>query len=282
MTATAASLSRVGAAPQRPAGTRVIGSLAATTRIPVTITLQPPDPAALQSYATAVSTPGSSDYRHYLSVAAFRARFGPTDAQIAAVRSALSSAGLTPSPVSANGLVITLSGSAAQLSSVFSTSFDQVKLAGGRTAYVNTSAPAVPSSIASMIQSVTGLDSLRRRAATRPPPAARQRPSTAPPANGQTPSPAARRRAPTAAPSPNGYTADELASAYGFSGLYGQGDLGAGQTIGLLELEPYARSDVSDLRILLRHQPVGDEHLRRRLRPRPPAKMGEAAATSRT
>ena len=159
-TATAASMSPVGAAPQRPAGTRVIGSLAATTRIPVTITLQPPDPAALQSYATAVSTPGSSAYRDYLSVAAFRARFGPTDAQIAAVRSALSSAGLTPSPVSANGLVITLSGSAARLSSAFSTSFDQVKLAGGRTAYVNTSAPAVPKSIASMIQSVTGLSSL--------------------------------------------------------------------------------------------------------------------------
>ena len=243
VTATAASLSRVGVAPQRPAGTRVIGSLAGTTRIPVTITLQPPDPAALQSYATAVSTPGSSAYRHYLSVAAFRARFGPTDAQIAAVRSALSSAGLTPSPVSANGLVITLSGSAAQLSSVFSTSFDQVKLAGGRTAYVNTSAPAIPNSIASMIQSVTGLDSL---IVAQPLGLHRRLDSGRDRATGE------RANAVTGGPQAcangravlNSYTADELASAYGFSGLYGQGDLGAGETIGLLELEPYARSDV--------------------------------------
>jgi subtilase family serine protease len=242
-TATAASLSRVGAAPQRPAGMRVIGLLAGTTRIPVTITLQPPDPAALQSYATAVSTPGSSAYRDYLSVAAFRARFGPTDAQIAAVRSALSSAGLTPSPVSANGLVITLSGSATQLSSAFSTSFDQVKLAGGRTAYVNTSAPAVPNSIASMIQSVIGLNSLivaQPLGLGRRPDSGRDR-ATGERANAVTggPQACANGRA-----QPNSYTADELASAYGFSGLYGQGDLGAGETIGLLELEPYARSDV--------------------------------------
>ena len=36
---------------------------------------------------------------------------------------------------------------------------------------------------------------------------------------------------------PAGYTADDLASTYGFSGLYGQDDLGAGETIGLFELE---------------------------------------------
>jgi subtilase family serine protease len=243
-TATAASMSRVGAAPRRPAGTQVVGSLAGRTRIPVTITLQPPDPAALQSYATAVSTPGSSAYRDYLSVAAFRARFGPTDAQIAAVRSALSSAGLTPSPVSANGLVITLSGSATQLSSAFSTSFDQVKLAGGRTAYANTNAPAVPNSIASMIQSVTGLNSLivaQRLGLGRRPDSGRRDHATAERADEVTGGPQA---CGNGRAQPNSYTADELASAYGYSGLYGQGDLGAGETIGLLELEPYARSDV--------------------------------------
>jgi subtilase family serine protease len=240
---TGASISRVGQVPPRPAGMRVVGSLAGTTRVPVTITLQPPDPAALQSYATAVSTPGSSDYRHYLSVAAFRARFAPTDVQIAAVRSALSSEGLTPSPVSANGLVITLSASATQLSSAFSTSFDQVKLADGRTAYTNTSAPAVPSSVASTIQSVTGLDSLivaHPLGLGRRPESGRDR-ATAEQADAVTggPQACAAGRAQL-----NSYTAGELASAYGFSGLYGQNDLGAGETIGLLELEPYTRSDV--------------------------------------
>jgi subtilase family serine protease len=240
---TASGLTRVGGAPWKPADTRIVGALARTTTIPVTITLQPPDPVALQSYATAVSTPGSADYRRYLSVAAFRARFAPTDAQIAAVRSVLSSDGLVPSPVSANGLMITFSGSAAQLSSAFSTSFDRVELAGGRTAYANTSAPAVPSSIASTIQSVTGLNSL---AVAHPLGLRRQRPAgaehAAERANVVTGGPraCAAGRAKT-----TGYTANDLASAYGFTGLYGQNDLGGGQRIGLVELEPYSQSDVS-------------------------------------
>ena len=140
--------------------------------------------------------------------------------------------------------MITLSGSATQLSSAFSTSFDQVELPGGRTAYVNTSAPALPSSIASTIQSITGLDSLavahplgmhRRRSAAADHAAA----DRANVVSGGPQACAAGRAVAT------GYTADDLASAYGFSGLYGQNDLGAGQTIGLLELEPYASSDVS-------------------------------------
>jgi hypothetical protein len=241
---TASSLTRVGA-PPRLAGMRVVGALAGSTTIPVTITLRPPDPAALQRYATGVSTPGSGDFRHYLSVAAFRTRFAPTDAQIAAVRSALSSDGLTPSPVSANGLVITVSGDAARLSSAFATSFDQVELADGRTAYVNTRAPALPSSIVSTIQSVTGLNSL---IAADPlglglrPDTGRERAGT------ERPTVVTGGPQPCAAPQIDalGHTADELASAYGISGLYGQQDLGAGQTIGLLELEPYDPSDISE------------------------------------
>ncbi len=42
-----------------------------------------------------------------------------------------------------------------------------------------------------------------------------------------------------------GYTADQLASAYRFSSLYGAGDLGAGQTIALYELEPYDPDDIA-------------------------------------
>ena len=41
------------------------------------------------------------------------------------------------------------------------------------------------------------------------------------------------------------YTADQLASAYRFSSLYGAGDLGAGQTVALFELEPNLTSDIS-------------------------------------
>jgi subtilase family serine protease len=49
----------------------------------------------------------------------------------------------------------------------------------------------------------------------------------------------------SAASAVGGYTADLIASAYGFSSLYGAGDLGAGQTIGLYELQPYSPADVA-------------------------------------
>jgi kumamolisin len=41
------------------------------------------------------------------------------------------------------------------------------------------------------------------------------------------------------------YTADELASAYDFSALYGAGDEGSGETVALFELEPDLSSDIS-------------------------------------
>jgi subtilase family serine protease len=243
--ATAATgMTRVGGAPPRPAGMRVVGSVAGATRIPLTITLEPPDPGALESYATAVSTPGSIDYRDFLSVEEFRARFAPTDAQIAAVRSVLSADGLTLGAVTANGLSIKASGTAAQVSEAFSTSFDRVELAGGHTAFVNTSAPAVPSSVAATVQGVVGLNSFPVK---RPSGLGLEGPTAA---DGP---PVAQPSVITGGPEaceegrahPHGYTADDLASAYGFSGLYAQGDLGAGATIGLYELEPYEQSDVS-------------------------------------
>jgi subtilase family serine protease len=47
----------------------------------------------------AVSTPGHAQYGRYLSPAQVMARFGPTQAQVSAVRSWLSGAGLTVTKV---------------------------------------------------------------------------------------------------------------------------------------------------------------------------------------
>ena len=199
--ATAASLTRVG---ELPHGRRACVSSARCPAPPgfrSRSRCSPADPVALQGYATAVSTPGSSDYRHYLSVAAFRARFAPTDAQIAAVRSALVADGLAAQPGLGKRPGDHALRHAAQLSTAFSTSFDQVKLASGRTAYVNTSAPAVPSSIASAIQSITGLNSL----AVAQPLGLRRRDELMPikaPESNRTSSPAGRRRAPPAGSTP--------------------------------------------------------------------------------
>lgn len=121
---------RVGAAPRYPAGARAVGALPSSTAVPILVALNPRDPAALASYASAVSEPGSSLDHHFLTVAQFRARFAPSDQQIAAVEASLRSHGLSPGSVTANGLIIPVRTSAGHLASAFGTSFQQVKLSG--------------------------------------------------------------------------------------------------------------------------------------------------------
>jgi hypothetical protein len=238
---------RVGRAPRDPANSSVTGPLASGTQLAITVTLQPRDPAALAAYASAVSTPGSSLYHHYLSVAEFRAQFAPTTNQVDAVEAQLKQHRLSPGAVSANGLSIPVTATAGAIGHAFALSFQRVKLATGRSAYANSSAPQFESTIADAIQGVVGLNNLAqaqplalrsggpvRRAADQ---ARSESPNAA---SGPQPCVTASQDA----PDNDAYTANQLASAYSFTSLYGQGDEGAGQTIALFELEPNLTSDI--------------------------------------
>jgi len=65
--------------------------------------------AALEQAATAISTPGSSSFRQYLSVGEAAQRFGATGAQITAVRQAARSLGLK-AQIDPTGLIVRISG----------------------------------------------------------------------------------------------------------------------------------------------------------------------------
>ena len=246
----APTLVRVGRPPRHPAHARVIGALASTTEIPLDVTLTPRDPAALASYASAVSTPGSGVYHHYLTVSEFRQRFGPTSSQIQLVDASLAAQGLHPGTVSANGLSIPLSSSAGEIGHAFSLSFERLSLADGRQAFANQQAPQFVSPVAGLVQGVIGLNDLTpaqplglahaSAGGVRVAPNASAAAST-----GATSGPQPCSKAVGDAPGDDAYTADELASAYGFTSLYGAGDLGAGETVALYELEPDKTSDIS-------------------------------------
>jgi hypothetical protein len=235
--ASAARTRRIGSAPQLVSGSRVVGSLAGAEKLKVDVTLAPRNPAALAAYATAVATPGSSVYHHYLTVAQFAARFGPTKAHIAAVESELRTAGLHPGSITRNDLSIPITATAGKLGHAFSTRFDSVRLKGGRRAFANTSAPQFSTRVAGYVQGVIGLNTLAL-----PHPVdlshARSHLARAPHVvtGGQQPC--------NAASGVGNYTADQIASAYRFSNLYETGDEGAGQTIALYELEPNVAADI--------------------------------------
>ncbi|HEV3054992.1 MAG TPA: protease pro-enzyme activation domain-containing protein [Solirubrobacteraceae bacterium] len=235
---------RLGAAPRIPAQARVVGSVAPASKLQITIALAPRDPAALQQFATAVSTPSSPEYRNYITPAQFASRFGPTAAQIAAVQNNLRSHGLTPGTLTANHLSLKVTATAGAIESAMSTTLDKIALPGGVTTIVNRLAPRLDAGIAPLVQAVVGLDGaaalrplLVRRTARRY--ATTNRPQVV--TGGPQPCAAAI----TAAPTQFAYTADQLASAYTFSSLYQAGDQGHGQTIALYELEPDDPNDIA-------------------------------------
>jgi subtilase family serine protease len=248
--AAAAASVRLGSAPAVPDGAHIVATVPATTQMNVTVTLQSQDPAGLAAFATEVSTPGSPLYRQYITPAEFAQRFGATPQAVQAVESSLEAHGLAPGPVSANSLSIPVTATAGALSQAFATSFSRVALASGTSAIVNREAPSLDSGIAGDVQAVLGLSTLsvakplliQSHNATAHAAAARPHVVT----GGPQPCAAASQ---TAA-ADGGFTADQIAAAYGLSGLYQSGgpngtpDEGAGQTIAILELESYDPNDI--------------------------------------
>ena len=233
-----------------------------TQTLNLTVALKSQDPAGLLDYATAVSTPGSPDFRHYLTVAQFASRFGATATALGVVQSALRADGLTVGAASANDLAFNVTGSASTIDNALQTSIDQLVLPTGRTVIANLTAPTLPASVAGYVQGVIGMDNVTPATAAAVVSQSGTvldsggahanivQPRNATPhvtTGGPQPCPDA-----TNASVPNamtgqtgGYTADQLAAAYGFSGLYGSGDLGAGQTIGVVELTSFNPSDIA-------------------------------------
>jgi subtilase family serine protease len=118
------------------------------------------NPAGLTAYATAVSTPGSALYRHYLTPAEVQTLYGPTTSQIAAIESWVRSAGLTVTSV--NGQTagyVAVSGSLAQAGKAFAVSFGMFKGPDGHFYRAPEEAASAPSSIARSILTISGLNS---------------------------------------------------------------------------------------------------------------------------
>jgi kumamolisin len=245
---------RVQTAAALPSGAHALGAMRMTAPLKLTVALRPQNAAALQSFATAVSTPGSPSYRRFVTVDQFAKRFGATSTQISAVQSQLRAQGLSVGAPSANHLTLPVSGSVAQVQSAFSTKLSQVKLRSGQTTYFNSAAVALPATVADDVQGVIGLDgaavpqpqyakpsarrALRLRAADTV--GAQEATGGPQPCSAAT---AVQQQFAQQGDAPR--TADNLATAYNFSPYYLAGDLGQGQTVALFEEgAPYPDSDV--------------------------------------
>jgi len=98
-----AGMARAGIADTHPgwatASARTSSQLVTSRTVSARVYLAGQDPAGLASYATSVATPGNALYGHYLTTGQVMARYGPTQAQVSAVSSWLTGAGLSVTAV---------------------------------------------------------------------------------------------------------------------------------------------------------------------------------------
>jgi subtilase family serine protease len=234
-----------------PSGARDLGRVSPRTELRATVALRPRHAAQLAAYASAVSHAGSSEYEHYLTVARFARRFGPTERQLRTVRAGLRAHGLAVGALSANRLSITVRATAQVTADAFGTAIDRYELRGGSEEDAPSAAPRLAGAAGSLVQGVVGLDSVAPRASVeiahhrraRPHVAARARTH----ASGHTAAagPQACEAASAEAAQDWGNTASQIASHYGLSGFYAAGDEGSGVTVALYELEPFSPSDIA-------------------------------------
>ncbi|HXQ90871.1 MAG TPA: protease pro-enzyme activation domain-containing protein, partial [Acidimicrobiales bacterium] len=243
--------------PALPRGSRLLHPVPSDSAVRADVVLAGRDPAALEAFDRAVSTPGSPSFRHYLAPGEFAATFGPLPATISAVRRWLASRGVAVGPTSGDGLVVPIAGTAAQIDHAFDTGLEQYRLPSGQVARVPDAEPLLPADLAGELVGVAGLDDLSRPSPQLVGPGGRAPPAVgtfgasvpaphlaAPRASGPSPTAECLSSIQSSTGTPAALTADELAQAYSFSSLY-PGTEGSGVTVGVYELEPYLPSDIT-------------------------------------
>ncbi len=237
-----------------PAGTQQLGAAPAGQVLDLDVVLAGQNPSGLDQAVAAVSTPGSPQYRHYLTPAQYAATYGPDPSEVARVSATLRSEGLTVGSPDPGSTLLPVRGSASVVSAALGTPLVLVQAPGDTDhAIVNTASPQVPAALGGAVTGVIGLDGLFQEQAMvrRAPPATTLGPESIAPPVAPTPVPNATPHAPSPQACPAAqqvasdgiYTSTQMSSIFGLDQLFAQGRTGLGQSIAVVEFERYAQSD---------------------------------------
>ncbi len=256
--ALAPKMSVISPAVHAPSGARALGSLSATRTVNFSVYLRSSNSAGLARYAAGVTNTHSATYGHYLTRGEFAHRFGASPTSLATLRAALRADGLQTGQL-VDGLELRTRGSAGTINAAFHTSLESFRLADGSLGTGVVRPLLMPSALARVVLGVVGLNNLVHSSSTTKGHLPQKRlshirwPNTALPGR----SFSVHNNVPGGAPGAcssavsattqgfGGITDDQVANAYGVSGLYSAGDFASGQTVAIYELEPFAISDVA-------------------------------------
>lgn len=235
-------------------------SSTASGTVSARVYLAPNHASSLAGAVAAVADPGSSSYRHFRSAASVRAEFAPTSAEVASVRSWLTSSGLSVTRVSAANpaaAFIAVRGSVAAASKAFGVSFATYRGPGGQAARAPEQAATAPASVAGSVLAVAGLDTAKSQIKPAlPPPGPNY--WVAPPCSTYYGAKYATNK-PTAYGkhwpwTTCGYTPAQVRSAYGVAQ---SGKTGQGQTVAIVDAyaSPTIKADASQFATVTGDQP---------------------------
>jgi subtilase family serine protease len=233
-----------GSAPSWASSKAYVGAAAANSPVGFRVYLGWKGGDAAATLAASVSNPRSASYGKYLTPAAFRAKFAPSQADVGAVQSWLRGQGFTVDYTPTNNHYVAAEGTVAQVQTAFATRLNLYQVRG-QTVRAPAADVTIPSSLASVVSGVVGLDessafiSTDRVADKNAPPSAGFR--NAPPLStywAEKVSPYAYPTGFTARTTPatvpwtvKGYTPQQIKGAYNIDGTY----TGAGQTVAVID-----------------------------------------------
>ncbi len=116
--------------------------------------------AALATFVDSLQDKASPNYHHWLTAADYGAKFGPSDADIAAVTGWLTAHGFTVNGIATGRMTIDFSGNAGQVGSAFHTEMHRLSVRGV-SHIANMSDPQIPAALSGVITGVVSLNDFR-------------------------------------------------------------------------------------------------------------------------
>jgi subtilase family serine protease len=160
------SRTRIENAPAWTARAPRVGAIPAAQKQHLTAVLGLRDAAGAEALATDVSDPSRGQYGHYVTAAAWRSRFAPTEADVAQVTSWLKSQGFSIGAIPSNHRFISFSGTSAQTEKAFATDL-QVFKKDGQAVSAPASSVSIPTALAGTVVGIGGLDTSARKTPSR-------------------------------------------------------------------------------------------------------------------
>jgi subtilase family serine protease len=131
---------------------------------------RPPElEAELESFMEEQQTPGSPNFHHWLTAEELGARFAPATSDLSRVTQWLSAHGFYVHGVQTSGMVVSFSGTAAQVHEAFQTEIHDLQVKGERH-IANMQDPSIPEALAPLVVGVVSLHDFRPHRDMKPKP----------------------------------------------------------------------------------------------------------------